>query len=129
MPRVDHIAIWTADLERLRRFYEAHLGARAGSKYVNAAKRFESYFLCFEGGARIEIMHAPSVVPASPVAAVPAGYAHVAISVGSRDEVVALSERLRAAGCPLLDGPRVTGDGYFECVVLDPDGNRIEITV
>jgi lactoylglutathione lyase len=26
-----------------------------------------------------------------------------------------------------FDGPRRTGDGYYESVVVDPDGNRIEI--
>ena len=37
--------------------------------------------------------------------------------------------RLAADSVPVLDGPRHTGDGYYESVVLDPDGNRIELTV
>jgi lactoylglutathione lyase len=28
-----------------------------------------------------------------------------------------------------VDGPRRTGDGYYESVVLDPEGNRLELTV
>ena len=36
-------------------------------------------------------------------------------------------ERLRRDGYPVLDGPRRTGDGYYESVVQDPDGNRVEI--
>jgi lactoylglutathione lyase len=53
----------------------------------------------------------------------------VAISVGSRDHVDELTARLRQDGYPVLDGPRRTGDGYYESVVLDPDGNRVEIAV
>jgi lactoylglutathione lyase len=34
----------------------------------------------------------------------------------------------RSEGVAVLDGPRRTGDGYYESVVLDPEGNRIEIT-
>src|SRR6185369_9944406 len=96
--RIEHVAIWTSDLERLRAFYESSFGARASGKYVNPVKQFESYFLTFDSGARIEIMRRPSVA-ARPGAggAEPAGYAHLALAVGSRAEVVALTERLRAA--------------------------------
>jgi catechol-2,3-dioxygenase len=58
-----------------------------------------------------------------------AGYAHLAVSVGSPAAVDALTARLRADGYPVLSGPRTTGDGYYESVVADPDGNRVEITV
>ena len=57
------------------------------------------------------------------------GYIHLAFSAGSREAVDALTERLRADGYRILDGPRTTGDGYYESTTLDPDRNRIEITV
>jgi lactoylglutathione lyase len=56
------------------------------------------------------------------------GLTHVAISLGSEQAVDELTARLRSAGIAVLDGPRRTGDGYYESVVLDPEGNRIEIT-
>jgi len=92
--RIDHVALWTSDLERCKRFYTAYFGAVAGTLHVNAAK----------------------------------GFTHLAISVGSEPRVDELTNRLRSDGYEVLDGPRRTGDGYYESVVLDPDGNRIEIT-
>ncbi len=128
--RIEHIAVWTHDLERLRSFYETYLAGRANTKYVNPRKQFESYFLTFADGARLEIMQLPTVPPsANNVEQQFTGYIHVAFSVGSREAVDTLTKRLRANGYRILDGPRTTGDGYYESTALDPDGNRIEITV
>jgi lactoylglutathione lyase len=127
---IEHIAIWTDDLERLRAFYETYFGAKTGEKYANPAHHFESYFLTFETGPRLELMHMQGI-PATlndPQRQF-TGFIHASFSVGSELAVDALTERLRAAGFPVLDGPRRTGDGYYESAVLDPDGNRLEITV
>jgi len=127
---IEHIAIGTVDLERLKSFYENWFGAKSSDKYTNSAKGYESYFLSFASGARMEIMKRVDVVYSDAGEDVPmAGYAHAAFSVGSREEVDELTERLRKAGVKVVDGPRTTGDGYYESVVLDPDGNRLEITV
>jgi lactoylglutathione lyase len=127
--RIDHIALWTEDIERLVHFYFKYFNATVGEKYVNATKGFESRFLSFEGGARLEVMQS-SVVEAVKHApgAQRMGLTHLAVSVGSESGVDELTNRLRRDGYEALDGPRRTGDGYYESVVLDPDGNRIEIT-
>lgn len=57
------------------------------------------------------------------------GLAHVALTVGDETRVDALAARFVADGLPPDSGPRRTGDGYYECVVRDPDGNRVEISV
>jgi lactoylglutathione lyase len=126
--RVEHVAVWTQDLERLRAFYERHFGARAGVRYASATRAgFASYFLAFpDGGARLELMTLPALEGQAPRVA--PGYAHLALTLGSPAAVDALTERLRASGVPVLSGPRRTGDGYYEAVVADPDGNEIEIT-
>lgn len=128
--KIDHVAIWTKDLERLRGFYEQYFGAVSGGKYSNPRKQFESYFLSFPQGGRLEIMCRPDVpTSVNDPHKQFTGLIHLAFSVGSHEQVDALTERLRQAGFPVLDGPRTTGDGYYESAVLDPDGNRIEITI
>lgn len=128
MIRIEHVALWTRDIDRLGAFYRTYFAATAGPRYRSARRPFESVFLSFPGGARLELMHMPDL--AQPDRAGEAvGLAHVAISTGSRQAVDALTLRLRGDGHTVIDGPRTTGDGYYESVVLDPDGNRLEITV
>jgi lactoylglutathione lyase len=129
MLRIEHIAFWTEDVERLAEFYGKYFGTKAGPRYVNSAKGFESRFLSFASGARIEVMKSTTLSPVkSGRGAHRMGLAHLALSVGSRQRVEELTSRLESDGFEIVDGPRQTGDGYFESVVLDPDGNRIEIT-
>ncbi len=128
--RIEHVAVWTRDLERLKAFYERYFAARAGGKYINPRRCFESYFLSFGSGARLELMQTPVVAepPRDPRDQV-VGYVHLAISVGSEQRVDEITARLRTDDYRVLEEPRRTGDGYYESVVLDPDGNRVEITI
>ncbi len=129
MIRIDHVALWTADLERLASFYVAYFGGVPGAKYTNPAKGFESRFVTIEGGGRHELMKTTTLsLAAHAPGAQRMGLTQVALAVGSEQQVDALTARLKADGCAVIDGPRRTGDGYYECVVLDPDGNRVEIT-
>jgi len=124
---IHHVALWVADLERARAFYADLLGGRAGALYHNERTGFRSYFVSFGPGARLELMSRPDVVAAVRATEVE-GFAHVALSVGGRDEVDACVAALERAGVPVASRPRRTGDGFYEAVVLDPEGNRVEIT-
>ena len=96
--KLDHVAIWAVDIELMRTFYEKYFDARSNLKYENERKRFTSYFLTFPGGGRLELMHRPDIQ-------------RIPDSQSSRE----------------FDGPRRTGDGYYESMVADPEGNRIVI--
>lgn len=127
---IEHLAIWTQDLEKMKEFYETYFGVTSNTLYVNQKKQFKSYFLTFDSGARLELMQRPDIetMPESDGKQY-YGYAHLAISVGSQVIVDRLTKKLKKDGYAVLDGPRRTGDGYYESVVADPDGNWIEITI
>lgn len=127
--KIEHIAIWTQNLERLKVFYVTYFNARTDEKYVNPAKGFESYFLHFSSGARLEIMFLPKVENSADLPEYQMGLTHLAFSVGSKERVDSLTQELQAAGYTVSSAPRTTGDGYYESIILDPDGNRIEITI
>ena len=127
--RIDHIALWVKDLEAQRAFYEKFFQAKAGEKYTNPIKNFQSYFLSFEGGARLELMHKLEISAKANQEALQIGIAHFAIAVGSKDKVDELTALIKENGLAVIDGPRTTGDGYYESVIIDPEGNRIEITI
>lgn len=126
--KIEHLALWTTQLEKLKDFYTTYFGAKCGDKYHNPTKQFTSYFLSFDSGPRLEIMHRPEVEPQQG-AMYRKGLIHLAMSVGSREKVDQLTEMLRKDGFGIVGEPRTTGDGYYESVVADPDGNLIEITI
>jgi len=128
---LEHVAIWTNNLEALKDYYIKYFQAVCNNKYSNNKKGFESYFLSFESGARLEIMNMPGI-PANlndTVNAQHQGIIHLAFGVSSMEKVDAKAKELQQDGFIILSGPRTTGDGYYESVIADPEGNRIEITI
>jgi lactoylglutathione lyase len=124
---IEHVAMWVEDLESMRLFYTEGLGGTSGALYENSATGFRSYFVSFGQGARLELMHRPGL--SSPPAGDALGIVHFALALGSRGAVDAAVRTLRERGVTIESEPRVTGDGYFEAVILDPERNRVELTV
>ena len=127
---LEHVAIWTSNLERLKEYYIKYFQAIPNDKYINPNKGFESYFLSFHSGARLEIMTMPGI-PANmndTITTQHNGIIHLAFGVDQMEEVDAKAKELQDDGFRILSGPRRTGDGYYEFETLDPDNNRLEVT-
>jgi lactoylglutathione lyase len=125
---LEHVAIWTHQLEALKAFYIKYFAGIPNEKYVNNEKGFESYFISFKTGARLELMCRRDI-PANlndPTLQY-TGIIHLAFGVDTMEEVDLKCKELKAAGFPILSGPRVTGDGYYEFETTDPDNNRLEV--
>lgn len=126
--KIEHIAVYVTDLEGARNFFCNYFGAKSNSGYHNQVTDFRSYFLQFDDGARLELMHKPGLEDA-PKPPNRTGLIHLAFSTGSKVAVDNLTHRLQEDGYPVLSGPRTTGDGYYESCVEGFEGNLIEITV
>ncbi len=124
---MEHVALFVKDIERAKAFYIKYFNAKSNELYQNE-EGFSSYFLTFDTGARLEIMAHTSLEHREVKERVN-GFSHLAFSIGSKEEVLRLTQEIVKDGYKLLSSPRETGDGYFESCVADPEGNRIEITV
>lgn len=127
---LEHVAIWTDDLERLKDYYIKYFGAVPNEKYTNRTKGFQSYFLSFASGARLEIM-SMNGIPANANDTIQKqhrGIIHLAFGAENPEQVDAKAQEFLADGRKIISGPRKTGDGYYEFETLDPDNNRLEVT-
>lgn len=128
--KIEHIGIWVKDLEQMKNFFVKYFSMKSGEKYTNPKKKFSSYFLTFRNSdARIELMTKTDIIHSARSRSNIYGYAHIAIGVGSKIKVNELTNVLKRDGFKIIDEPRTTGDGYYESVVEDPEGNLIEITL
>ncbi|MGE5428753.1 MAG: VOC family protein [Methylococcaceae bacterium] len=128
MMKIEHIAIWTRDLEGMRNFYTHYFDAVSSSAYYNHSKEFKSYFLSFGGECRVELMEMPAVsANKNDYHKHIAGIAHFAFRVGTREKVDQITDLLKEDGYEIISPGRMTGDGYYESAVFDPEKNRIEI--
>src|SRR2546425_9735197 len=123
--KLDHVAIWAVDIELMRTFYEKYFDVRSNLKYENERKRFTSYFLTFPGGGRLELMHQPDIqrIPESQSSREFIGYATWVWSWGLGPPSTPLQKDCRATGSRFSMGQDGTGDGYYESMVADPEGN------
>lgn len=126
--KIEHIAIWVKDIETMKDFYVKYFDGVANDKYVNLQKSFESYFITFKSGSRLEIMAKSTIKELiKDLNDEYYGYAHLAFRLGSKEKVNTLTSQLKEEGVNVIGEPRLTGDGYYESCILDPEGNRVEL--
>ena len=126
--KIDHIAMYVTDLERAKDFFERYFHGRSNDGYHNPNTGFQSYFVSFDDGTRLELMKKPDLAD-DEKSLNRTGYIHIAFSVGSKEKVDQLTEVLRADGYEVISGPRTTGDGYYESCIKAIEENLIEITI
>ena len=125
--KIEHVAMYVNNLKAARDFFVKYLGGKSNDGYHNVNTDFRSFFISFDDGARIELMNKPGLVD-SEKQLTRTGYIHIAFSVGSKEKVDELTDRLENDGFELVSGPRTTGDGYYESCIVAIEGNQIEIT-
>lgn len=125
--KIEHLAMYVNDLEKTKEFFIKFFGAEANDMYHNPKTGLKTYFLSFDGEARLEIMSRPEMTDNEKLIN-QTGYIHLAFKTGSREKVDSLTLELKEAGYKVLSGPRITGDGYYESCILGPENNQIEIT-
>ncbi len=126
--KIEHVAMYVNDLEAAKDFFVNYLGGQSNDGYHNTTTDFRSYFICFDDGARLEIMNKPEMVDSSKELN-RTGFAHIAFSVGSKKAVDDITDKLRTSGYRVVSGPRTTGDGYYESCIIAIEDNQIEITI
>ena len=127
--KIDHIALFSCNLETMRQFFLDYFEATSNEQYHNPRTGLRTYILTFpNGGARLELMQRPDTIDVDP-SKPNIGFVHVSFAVGSKEAVDAKTIELRDAGYRVTSGPRTTGDGYYESCILGPEGIQIEVTI
>jgi lactoylglutathione lyase len=126
---IDHVAIWTPQLEKLKDYYVRYFNGKSNEKYLNKERHFESYFISFDSGTRLELMQMPGIPHNlnDTVGKQHMGIIHLSFGVENMEKVDDKFRELINDGYKILRGPRKTGDGYWEFETLDPDNNRVEV--
>ena len=125
--KIEHMAMYVNNLEETRKFFIKYFNAKSNEGYYNPTKKFRSYFLTFDGEARLEIMNKAEMSDTAKDLT-RTGFIHIAFSVGSKEKVDELTAQLKNDGFKVISEPRTTGDGYYESCIVDFEGNQIEIT-
>lgn len=126
--QLDHIALATKDVEGLRDFY-LRLSGVASAPCTDADTGLHTCVVDF-CGVRVELLERPSDRERHHGDGRSSGLVHLGFALGSADAVDEVSAALAAAGHRVLQPPHRVGRlGPYQSVVLDPDGNRVKLTV
>ena len=123
---LNHIGIYTENLEQMESFFRTYCGlCESYEPYENPRTRFKSVKLRFNDGTVLELMNKPGLAAPGAIDST-FGLAHISISLPSREAVDDMAQQLANDGYRVVDGPRMTGDGYYELKAYGPSGLVIE---
>jgi lactoylglutathione lyase len=126
--QIDHIALATDDLACLHGFYRS-LGAVASPTSTDRDTGALSCVMDF-CGVRLVLFERPSSGEAEIGNEQAPALLHLGLALGSADAVDELTAVIAAAGHRVVEPPGRNGEaGRYESVVLDPDGNRLKLSV
>lgn len=126
--QLEHVALATGDVECLCDFYQ-QLGAVVSPPSADPGTGFRTCVLDF-CGVRLELFERPGRRERAAGDAVMPGLMHLGFALGSADAVDELSRVVASTGHRVLEQPHRVGQlGRYESIVLDPDGNRVKLTV
>ncbi|MGI6110407.1 MAG: VOC family protein [Eubacteriaceae bacterium] len=124
--RIDHISMFATRPEEVKAFYVKYFGATPSKEFIDTESGLPSYYLTFDDGSRVEILNRPEITRMAKNH-IDLGYIRVSYMLDSREEVDKLANRLQSDGYAIIQQPKETPDGFYDCVVLDPDDNQIVI--
>ena len=123
---LNHIGIYTDDLEATEAFFRKYCGScEAYDPYENPRSRFRSIKLRYPDGTVFELMNKPGLTSPDTLDTT-LGLAHISVSLPSREAVDEMARRLADDGYRVVDGPRMTGDEYYELKAFGPAGLVVE---
>ena len=126
--QIEQIALATNDVECLCDFYRL-LGAATSPPSTDPDTGVRSCMLDFYG-VRLELLELPGRRDTYGRQRQLTGLGHIGFALGSADAVDELSRVIAAAGYRVLEPPHRAAElGRYESVVVDPDGNRVKLTV
>lgn len=112
-----HVGLEVRDLFAQELFYRTVLGFELVYRYSSRNTPGLRTVMLRRGGIDLELLAREGHV-------LPGGSGHFALVVEDVDRVF---QELVARDVPGLEMPRDTGDGFRECALLDPEGNRVEL--
>ena len=126
--QIERIALATNDLEAMCDFYR-QLGGVVSPFSTRSEDGLRACALDF-CGIRLEVFERQHKTNGAAKEGTPPRLLHLGFALGSADAVDELSRILAAAGYQVLEQPhRARKSGRYESVVLDPDGNRLKLSV
>lgn len=126
--KLDHIALWTKQIEVMVDFYEKYFDGKADEMYVDEEENISCCYIIFTEGSKLELIQGPDIYEREhKITDRVLGYTHLAFDVGSKEKVDEITEKIEKDGYQVEKRPAFIVEWFYESAIIDPEGNIIEI--